>query len=70
MSRPLPRSARYRRVLTLTTGTALALTGIAGVLVSSANANSQGSGLVINEVYGGGGVSAGTADATVAVTTS
>src|SRR6476660_8366148 len=50
--------ARSRRVLSGAAGLAVALAGLAGV--SPAEANTAGPGLVINEVYGGGGNSGAT----------
>jgi 5'-nucleotidase len=50
--------ARVRRVLSGTAGLAVAVAGLAGI--APASANTLGAGLVINEVYGGGGNSGAT----------
>ncbi|MFJ2564569.1 ExeM/NucH family extracellular endonuclease [Streptomyces sp. NPDC088770] len=60
MSRPLPRNSRSRRTLVRATGIVLAVTGLSSFLAGPANANPAGTGLVINEVYGGGGNSGST----------
>ncbi|MGW5096010.1 ExeM/NucH family extracellular endonuclease [Streptomyces nodosus] len=60
MSQPLPRSARSRRALCTATALAMAVTGLSGFMAAPAHANPAGTGLVINEVYGGGGNSGST----------
>src|ERR1700712_359477 len=48
--------ARARRVLSGTAVLAVALGGVAGLaVIAPASANTAGPGLVVNEVYGGGG---------------
>ena len=60
MSQPLPRNSRSRRTLVRATGIVLAVTGLSSFIAVTANANPAGTGLVINEVYGGGGNSGST----------
>ncbi|WP_445529518.1 ExeM/NucH family extracellular endonuclease [Streptomyces cyslabdanicus] len=60
MPLPLPRNSRSRRTLIRATGIVLAVTGLSSFIAGSANANPAGTGLVINEVYGGGGNSGST----------
>ncbi|WP_281156037.1 ExeM/NucH family extracellular endonuclease [Streptomyces sp. HYC2] len=60
MPLPLPRNSRSRRTLVRATGIVLAVTGLSSFLAGPADANPAGTGLVINEVYGGGGNSGST----------
>jgi 5'-nucleotidase len=60
MSLPHPRNSRPRRALIGTIGVALAVTGLSAFVAAPANANPAGDGLVIDEVYGGGGNSGST----------
>ncbi|MEW2624966.1 ExeM/NucH family extracellular endonuclease [Streptomyces sp. NPDC048106] len=60
MSHPLSRNPRSRRMLVGATGIVLAVTGLSGINSAPAQANPAGTGLVVNEVYGGGGNSGST----------
>jgi predicted extracellular nuclease len=69
MSLPLPRysrsapgrsRSRARRAQAVATGIVLAVTGLGGITAMPASADPAGTGLVVNEVYGGGGNSCAT----------